>query len=254
MKRKMRRNALAALALLLALCLPLALAGCSKPDNAAAPSSTAAEAPPTDTSEPAPATEPPATPAPTEEPAPTEAPAEPLDLSDYMHTRTGRFYSRYQGGKMYMKYEMDYDGTAYTVVSATSGSKTYTETVTDGVSSRAIMDGEYLYAIDDANKSVYKMSLKMADPQTMMDTLLEEGDVDIANLQTGTRTIDGKTYDTETWEMEGMSSTLCFDGEELAYIIGQFEDVESVMRVVECSDKVDDSLFELPAGYEVMAF
>ncbi len=175
-----------------------------------------------------------------------------VDLSGYLGTKTGKFYSRFADGKMYMEYEMEMEGMVMTMISATNGDMTYSETQMDGVSMGvSIMDGEYMYTIDHASKMIIKMSLG-ATAQTIAGTVLEESDVDMGDLKTGTREIDGKTYDTEEWVVEGAAAIMCFDGDDLAYMIGAMEGMEVTMKVVEISDKVDESLFEIPADYTVM--
>ena len=52
--------------------------------------------------------------------------------------------------------------------------------------------------------------------------------------------------------VEGASAIYCFDGDDLAYMIGAFEGEEMVMKIVEATDKVDDSLFEIPTDYTMM--
>ena len=54
--------------------------------------------------------------------------------------------------------------------------------------------------------------------------------------------------------MEGSMTTLCFDGDELAYMIGAFDGEEVIMKIIDFSTEVDDSLFELPEGYQTMYF
>ena len=88
--------------------------------------------------------------------------------------------------------------------------------------------------------------------QTIAGTVLEESDVDMGDYKTGTREVNGKTYDTEEWIIEGASSIMCFDGDDLVYMIGSFEGIEMIMKIIEVSDSVDDSLFEIPADYTVM--
>ena len=174
------------------------------------------------------------------------------DLSGYSATKTGKFYSQFADGRMYMEYETEMDGQKMTVISAADGEKIYSESRIDGMSMGvSIMDGEDMYTIDHASKMVIKMSLG-ADAQTIAGAVLEESDVDMGDYKTGTREIDGKTYETEEWVVEGASSILCFDGDELSYMIGAFEGEEMVMKIIEVSDSVDDSLFELPADYTVI--
>ena len=70
----------------------------------------------------------------------------------------------------------------------------------------------------------------------------------------GKREIDGKTYDTEEWSVDGAKSILCFDGDHLAYMIGEFEGKETVIQIVKTSDKIDSSLFDIPADYQVISY
>jgi len=174
------------------------------------------------------------------------------DLDGFLGTKTGKFYSQFTDGKMYMEYETEMEGQKMTVISATSGDKVYSETQIDGVGvSASIMEGEIMYVIDHTGKMVIKMGLT-ADAQTIAANVIEESDVDMTDFKTGTREIDGKTYDTEELIMDGAASIMCFDGDELAYMIGAFEDTEMIIKIIEISDKVDDKLFEIPADYTVM--
>jgi len=182
----------------------------------------------------------------------TQQGGDPMDLSGYLGTKTGKFYSRFADGRMYMEYEMELEGQTMTMISATNGEKNYSETrMGGGAVSASVMDGETMYVIDHASKMVIKMGLQ-ADAQTIAGTVLEESDVDMGDLKTGTREIDGKTYDTEEWIVDGAASIMCFDGDDLAYMIGAFEGEEMVMKIVEATDKVDDRLFEVPADYAMM--
>lgn len=175
-----------------------------------------------------------------------------VDLSGYFGTKTGKFYSQFADGRMYMEYEMEMDGQKMVVISATDGGKTYSETKMDGVSlGVSIMDGEDMYTIDHAGKMIVKMSLG-ATAQTIAGAVLEESDVDMGDYISGTREIDGKTYDTEEWIVEGAASIMCFDGDDLAYMIGVFEGEEMIMKINKVSKDVDDSLFKIPADYTVI--
>ena len=188
---------------------------------------------------------------PDETPVPDED-GDPIDLSGYLGTKTGRFYSRFADGRMYMEYEMEMEGQVMSMISATDGDRTYSETRMGGTSMGvSIMIGEDMYTIDHASKMVIKMSLG-ADTQTIAGAVLEESDVDMGTFTTGTKEIDGKTYDTEELIVEGGAAIYCFDGDDLAYIISSFEGQEVVMKIVEASDKVDESLFEIPTDYALM--
>ncbi len=176
-----------------------------------------------------------------------------IDLAGFIGTKTGKFYSQFADGKMYMKYETVVEGMAMTVISAIKGDKVYSESIIDGVSSgTTIMDGEKMYIIDHASKMVITMALG-ENAMTIANTIVEEGDVDMGDLVKGTKEIDGKKYDTEEWIVDGVSNVMCFDGNDLKYIISEDSGMEMVIKVVEISNKVDDKLFEIPSGYTEFA-
>jgi len=240
------------LALALALMLALSLAACGGKDD---PKPSGSDKPDTQQTDPGASQQTPQPDASTPDPGPasSEAGAQADDLSGWLNTRTGKFYSQFADGKMYMEYETEQEGMVMTVISATNGDKTYSESKVDGQSMGAsIIDGEYMYTIDHASKMIIKMSLQ-ASGQEMMDTMLEESDVNPADLVTGTREIDGKTYDTEEWAMDEGKSILCFDGDTLAYMIGEYGEIEMLIKVLKVSGEVDESLFELPEGYQMMS-
>ena len=188
-----------------------------------------------------------------DEQQPEQQPPEdiPEELEGYLATKTGKFYSQF-ADKMYMEYEMEMEGQKLTIITATSGNKSYSETIIGGVSTGvSIMDGETMYVIDHASKMVIKMGLQ-ADAQTIAGTIVEESDVDMGELKEGTRKIDGKTYETEEWIIDGGASIMCFDGDDLVYMIGAFEGEEVVMKIIEANDKVDEKLFEIPDDYQMM--
>ena len=241
-------------ALLFALVMVLSLAACGGGDDEKTPSNdnktpSSSQQQPQNTPAPDPGTNKPDKP--DETPVPDED-GDPIDLSGYLGTKTGKFYSQFADGRMYMEYEMEMEGQTMTMISATDGDRTYSETRMGGTSMGvSIMIGKDMYTIDHASKMVIKMSLG-ADTQTIAGAVLEESDVDMGDYKTGTREIDGKTYDTEEWIVEGASSIMCFDGDDLAYMIGAFEGEEMIMKIVEVSDDVDNSLFEIPDDYTVM--
>lgn len=172
------------------------------------------------------------------------------ELTGYLGTKTGKFYSKFNG-KMYMEYEMEYDGQKMNMISATNGTKTYSETKLNGVSSGvSIMENGVLYTIDHTNKMVIKMTTNIPDTNTVATSIIEESDVDMNNLKTGTREIEGKMYDTEEMTIEDTSVVMCFDGKDLKYIISSIGGDDYIMKIVKTSEEVDDKLFEIPTGYQ----
>ena len=174
------------------------------------------------------------------------------EASGYLATKTGKFYSQFAAGKMYIEYETELEGQAMSMISATNGDKVYSESKIGGESTGvSIIDGDVMYTIDHASKMVIKMALQ-ADAQTIAADILEEEDVNLDTMKTGKRTIDGKEYDTEEWVVEDGASIMCFDGDDLKYIVGIYDEEEVVMKVIEVSSDVDESLFNIPEDYEMM--
>lgn len=176
-----------------------------------------------------------------------------IDLSEYIGTKTGKFYSQFTSGKMYMEYEMEYAGQKTKVISATNGQKIYSENIIDGQSAGiAIIDGTTMYTIDHENKLIVKMNDIPSGGNMLTSTIIEEEDVDMGDLKTGTRTIDGKTYNTEELTVDNTKVIMCFDGSNLAYMISEFDGEEMIIKLIKISTSVDDKLFEIPSDYEVV--
>ena len=145
---------------------------------------------------------------------------------------------------------MEYQEQTVKVDSATFGDKTYNKTTTNGTEAVSIIDKEYMYAIDHNTKSVIKMSMANIN-QPSVDTMIEEGDINMDELVKGSREINGKTYETEEWLIDGMKSIMCFDGDNLAYMISELEGEEYKIKVTSINKTVDESLFEIPKDYTV---
>lgn len=240
--------------LALALALALLLAACggsSSAETSAAPGSSQASDPGA-AGQPSDSPQSPQTAESASESAGSASAAE--SYGDWLKTKTGKFYGRFSDGKMTMKYQMEYEGIVMTVLTATDGTRSYSENSMDGQTvSASLIDGETLYSIDHGSRTIVKTALQRNAQQTANSVLTEE-DVDPAAVKTGTRVIDGKTYDTEEWTLDGGKTTFCFDGGELAYMISEADGEEYVIKILEISGKVDESLFTLPAGYEIISY
>ncbi|MBE6007572.1 MAG: hypothetical protein E7235_00030 [Lachnospiraceae bacterium] len=185
----------------------------------------------------------------------TEIIEEEIEIAEgWLSTKTGKFYSQFASGKMYMEYETEMEGMTITAISATMGDKVYSESILDGMSTGStIMEGEDIYIIDHNTKMVIKMSSALnADAQTIAANIVEENDVDLNELIEGKMEIDGKTYDTEEWMIEGAKSIMCFDGNNLKYMVSEMDGMQYIIKVIEISDNVDESLFDIPSDYQMM--
>lgn len=177
---------------------------------------------------------------------------ETVSISGYLGTKTGKFYSAFINGAIKMDYEMEVNGEVIRMVSATKGDKGYTENYVDGrLTACSVIDGKDMYIIDHSSKMIIKMALQ-EDLLTVANTVVTEEDIDMTQLEKGSREIDGKKYDTESWIMEGDKVTMCFDGNNLKYIITDPGTGEAVIKILDYSTTVDDSLFTVPTGYTVL--
>ncbi|MBQ3586972.1 MAG: hypothetical protein II977_00245, partial [Oscillospiraceae bacterium] len=209
--------------------------------------------------QPTPARTPAATPrADKPQPSPTAKPADEKDntpqvsVSDFVGTKTGRFYSVFTSGAIKMDYELVIDGQPTRMVTATKGDKAYMENYLNGEATGcSVIDGRDMYVIEHSSKLIIKMALQN-DLMTVASKVITENDVDMTQLEKGSREIDGKKYDTESWVMDGDKVTMCFDGNKLAYIISDPGTGEAVIKILDYSADVDDSLFNIPSGYTVL--
>ena len=67
-------------------------------------------------------------PAPDSEPQQGGGEEIPFGMTGFLGTKTGKFYSRFADGRMYMEYEMEMEGQVMSVISASNGDRTYSET------------------------------------------------------------------------------------------------------------------------------
>lgn len=176
------------------------------------------------------------------------------ELSAWMKTKTGKFYSQFKDGKMTMEYEMEAEGMKMRVLSVTNGAKVYSETMIDGQSmGSTLMDEEYMYIVDHNSKMIIQMNLE-ENTQQIVDTLIEEETADLSTLVSSTKEVNGKTYETEELVEEGAKVILCFDKDKLAYMITEMDGQEYIIQVIQMSNEIDESLFELPEDYEVISY
>lgn len=200
----------------------------------------------------APAEEPEVTVEPEEEPEVTTEPeeeSESISLSEWMKTKTGKFYSQFTSGQMTIEYQMESDGQLIRMKNASKDGKMFIENYEgDEAVACSVIEGETMYIIDHSNKMIIQMGLQQ-DLVTVANSVIEESDIDMSELKEGTREIDGKTYDTEEWIIDDVATTMCFDGGDLKYIITNPDGTEAFLEILSYSKDVDESLFEIPTDY-----
>ncbi len=173
------------------------------------------------------------------------------EATGWLATKSGQFYDQFKDGKMYMEYETEQDGAMVKIVTATNGKKVYVNTTVEGQDVDMIVDGQTVYTIFHDYRAYSEMPTT-ADINQQMFNVMSEDDVDVAKMEIGTREVDGKTYDSESWEDETGKSTLCFEGNKLVYMIAETGGETMTIKVLKASSDVNDSLFEIPEGYQKM--
>ena len=176
----------------------------------------------------------------------------PEELSAFLNTKIGKFYSRFAAGEMTMEYKTVVEGMEMRVVTATRDGKSYSESFVDGVSSGVnIIEGETMYTVLHDPKMVMKMPLR-ADMAGMTAEIIEEDEIDAASIVSGEQEVGGRTYDTEELVVDGIRTVYCFEGDELRFILAETEGMEITMEIVSVSDSADPALFDVPADYTLM--
>ena len=189
----------------------------------------------------------------------TEAAEDETEVSDtgisYKDTKTGKYFSQFEGETLYMDMEVrSVETGVMSMIIATDGVNTYLNSTIAGLgSSEMISTKDTLYMLDRQNKIAYQSAVQSdAEATTSSATVIKEDDVDMSDYKVGTYTIDNTTYDTEEWVIEGASCIVCFDGDDVAYMITSDGETEVFMKFNGLSTEVDESLFEIPSGFEIV--
>lgn len=147
-------------------------------------------------------------------------------------------------GDYFMKYSVVTDGEEVIVESTKKGGKSASETKASGETSRVVIDGEYVYTILDSQKMIIKNKI---NTNTTGETgeFSEGTDFEVTEedaYTTGKEEIEGKSYYYEDFD----GTKFCFEGDTLKFI--KTEDM--IIKVLECTDKSNDSMFNIPSNYK----
>jgi hypothetical protein len=162
----------------------------------------------------------------------------------------GKFFLHYtsseifDGADMESEYKMAYDN-----------KKLYMSITNESFSVTTISDESSVIFIDDASKTYYKTSvLEDVEPEAAEDEEFLTGE-DYTFLTSGKNKLGGRELYYEEYST-GHDSLVryYFDGEKLYAIEGIIDGQSDVMYVIEMTDKVDPSLFKVPADYSEMTF
>lgn len=146
-----------------------------------------------------------------------------------------------------MKYKttLEFDNELVELVGtvAVSGDKAAFTSVMDGMESVVISKADKSYMIDHSSKTVFEMPVGTAS---------DEGKIDMDGITyIGDGVEDGLIYE----EYTTVDSTIkyYFDGKDLVKITVMFEDQTIDMEILEMSNHIPASIFDIPADYEIIS-
>lgn len=175
----------------------------------------------------------------------SEKPAEP---SDSLGAKLSSTYAdMMKNNKYFMKYTMttDYDGKSMEVEAsiAVSGDNSAMTSIAEGMQTTIISKGEKTYMVNHSEKMVMELPPDM-EPEDGNDNEIDTDE--LTYLSSGVE--DGLTY--EKYSTTDGVMNYYFDGKKLVKITFEIEGQTMVMNILEMSNKVTDSMFEIPANYQ----
>lgn len=177
------------------------------------------------------------------------------EISNYDETKTGKYYNRFSDGDLTVKYEMKVNDQLLTMISSTGENKSYIETILDGerISTVLTID-DVFYTIDHSSKTIIEMTGGYQASGGIASYVVTDRDVDLKSFAEGKITIEDVEYDAEEWVIENEKVKMCFENDELKYIVSGENESEYVIKILEISNEVNKDLFEFPADYTKMKF
>lgn len=177
------------------------------------------------------------------------------EISNYDETKTGKYYNRFSDGDLTVKYEMKVNDQLLTIISSTGENKSYIETILDGerISTVLTID-DVFYTIDHSSKTIIEMTAGYQASGGIASYVVTDRDVDLKSFAEGKITIEDVEYDAEEWVIENEKVKMCFENDELKYIVSGENESEYVIKILEISNEVNKDLFEFPADYTKMKF
>jgi hypothetical protein len=155
-----------------------------------------------------------------------------------------------KGNEYLMKYKasMDMNGqmTEVTATMAVSGKNSAIISSGQGFESTMVMKDDKIYMIDHTNKMVTAMAQTQAAPAA------DTGSIDTAGINyVGTGNEDGLVY--EEYTTDGGTLRYYFDGKKLVKIKMTAGGVDTVMEILEMSNDVPATMFDIPSDYQMIS-
>lgn len=133
---------------------------------------------------------------------------------------------------------------------ATDGSSMSMKTVANGINTHMIIKDKTVYVLNDADKTYYKMTISDTGSGTTSSVTDEKIDTSgIVYVGKGKAEFNGKVLDYEEYKTDQGTIRYYFDNGKLYAMVFKTEKTETVMLIIELSDKATADMFEIPAGY-----
>lgn len=186
------------------------------------------------------------------------------DTSEEQEQKTSKAYNAlsevFSGGNyiISLEGELDDEEGIETITMAKKGENLYTNITSASQNVSIIYKDNVTYMILEAQK-MYMTSEGKDESVFGEDTMIisEENLQQIyeRDFQTGKESIDGTEYDYEEYKLDdGTTEKYYFTGNDIKYIKVIYEDgTEETMGVKALSSEVDDSIFEVPSDYTLVA-
>ncbi|HSN59139.1 MAG TPA: hypothetical protein VLR72_06760 [Clostridiaceae bacterium] len=137
------------------------------------------------------------------------------------------------------------------VTQAIDGANMSMTTNTGEMAIRMIKKDKTVYVLNDEAKTYYKIA--MGDTNASGTTAsIDDQVIDTTGITyagKGRAELNGKEMDYEEYLTDQGTVRYYFDGGKLYAIVFKSADMESVMEIIELSDKVTADMFEIPKGY-----
>lgn len=180
----------------------------------------------------------------------TQSSAAPANLGDRL---SATYADMMKSGKYYMKYKttMDVEGQKAEVEAsmAVSGEDMALSTKGSGYEANIIVKNNKSYMVDHQNKTVMLLAENANQTSNSQENSQDINTDGITYLSSGTGSFKGKTLPYEEYSTSDGKIRYYFDGKKLYGIEVISQGATMQMEILEMSNNVSDSMFEIPASY-----
>lgn len=152
--------------------------------------------------------------------------------------KSGKYTIRYKAVMVDGGEKMEADFTI-----ATDGKSTSVKTSFDGITMRSLNTAAKVYSIDDASKTYMVLNMPMAAARPFGKT------EKIEFVEAGTAELDGATLDYDEYRFSESKIRFYFMHKKLYAVQTRDKGTETVMKIIELSDKADAALLTIPSDY-----